>query len=158
LRLLLELQHALPNLLFREVRGFAELEIVVAIGDTEQGLGFSLQDRAPQEATDGFGDAAPESVDHPHAPPDGGLIARELDGAAGQKLHRHLQRVLVAIGVNQELVGLDGAGQLLARLLADASDVAGGREIDARVHSGNGTSGRGFRLRSRPGGRPRGWF
>ena len=69
---------------------------------------------------------------------------KAMDHDARMSLRGDLERMLVAPGVDEQLVGVDGPRDLLARLAADARDVAGGRAV-----------GDGLELRPCPPIRPR---
>jgi hypothetical protein len=79
--------------------------------------------RAPREQR-------PDRVERAQPVADRALAAGELDHAVRQERCGHLDRVVVAVRVHQQLVGVDGARELLARPAGDARDVAPGRRVD----------------------------
>ena len=104
----------------------AELEIVVPPHDAEQLARAPLHRVAAEDGPRRPGGRGADEVDRPQALMDQVLFLRELEDAAGRELRRHLQRMVIAVRVHEQLVGIDLARNLLSGQPADAGDVARG--------------------------------
>src|SRR5438093_7951850 len=102
----------------------AELEIVVPPHDAEQLARAPLHRVAAEDGPRRPGGGGADEVDRPQALMDQVLFLRELEDAAGRALRRHLQRMVVAVSVDEQLAGVDLARDLPAGEPADAGDVA----------------------------------
>ena len=128
-RVLLQLLDPRLDLLLGEVRGLAELEEDVALGDADEPLGLLLDGAAARGLPERLGELQTEEVHLPQAVLDGLLVAGPRDRAAREELRRDLDRVLVAVGGDEEIVGVDRAEDLLAGREAHFRDVARRRAL-----------------------------
>ena len=126
----LQALHARLHLLLAQVGGLAELE-VRRRGPSPRGGAWPGPRRSGRPATAAAISASvpPTAFTAADARVHGLLAAGELDQPAGHELRAHLDRMEVAVGVDEQLVGVDRPRQLGAGALVDARDVAGRRGI-----------------------------
>ena len=109
--------------------GFAKAKGEVAFADAQELLGPLLEAAVAGQEAQGLRRQPPHAVHRPDAFAGYALVAGEADETAGRELGRDLQRVLVAVGMDEEIVGIDGPRNLVARLAADPRDVVAGSVV-----------------------------
>ena len=126
---LLELLDARLDLLLGEMRGLAELEEDVPVRHADEALRAPFHGLAARGRADRLGELDPEEVHLPQAVLDGVLVAGPLDQAAREVLGRDVDRILVAMGMDEQVVRVDRPEDLLAGREAHLRDVAGRRAL-----------------------------
>ena len=116
--------------LFREVGRLPELERERPGRDAQQLLGLARTGGAARHEAHPFAHEPAQPIDGLEPFLDEGLVARELDEAAGRELGGDLHGMVVAVGVDEELVGLDGLRDLRPGGAIDSHDVARRRHVE----------------------------
>jgi hypothetical protein len=125
-RLTLQPLDAGLHFLLGQMRELAELEGDVPVHDTHHLPGPALDGGVAHGRARHLRRAFTERVQAAQRALDQALAPRELEDAAAQELGDHLDRMLVSVRMHEQLVGLDGSRQLVARPAVDARDVARG--------------------------------
>ena len=107
-----------------EMRGLAELEEDVPVRDPDEALRALFHGLAAHGRADRLGELDSEEVHFPQAVLHGVLVAGPLDQAAREVLGRDVDRVLVAVRVDEQVVRVDRPQDLLAGRKAHFRDVA----------------------------------
>ena len=131
-RLVLEAADAVPDLPLGKMRGLPEPEVDVLLDHAHELLREPAHGPGARGRAEGLAHPRAEGVRGAHPRAHSLLVARETDQPPGHELDGDLDGVLVAVSVDEELVGPDGLPDLLPAGHPDASDVARGRDVGGR--------------------------
>ena len=120
----LQALHARSHLLLAQVGGLAVLEVRAAAHHPQEPLGPRLEVGPAGDRGRHLRQLAAHRVHPADARVHRALAAGELDQPAGHELRADLHRMEVAVGVDEQLVGVDRPRQLGAGALVDPRDVA----------------------------------